>query len=177
MIFKRPAPVVLVNLRAERFVLLHDVEHVAQHLVRHDIGFRAHGSGPRVEVHAGHFTEQIAGAKLGDWVSVSEVNGSINGNGAVVRFLGTLVLLAADERTGEALEEAGCPAFGFHVGDGRGNGDLRLAFEYVKGCGTEVTFAADDVAAAKAPADDGALIEVQESSGDSSKDGQLVQFL
>src|SRR5262249_17097485 len=160
----------------EGFVLLHDVEDIAQHFVRHDIGFRAHGGGARIEIHAGHFAEEITGTQFSDRISVSEIDGSINGNGAVVRFLGALVLLTRNQRTREALEEAGGAALGLYVGDGRGDGDAGFAFEDVERRGAKIAFAADDIASAEAAAHNGATIHLEESAGYSGEDRKLVKL-
>ena len=75
------------------------------------------------------------------------------------------------------LEKTDGAAFGFHVGDGRGDGNLGFALEDVKSRGTEIAFAADDVALAEAAFHDGAAIEFEESSGDAGEDRQLVEVL
>src|SRR5256885_14094360 len=166
MIFKSAAAIRMVELRAEGFVLKHDVEHVAQHLESDDIGLRDDCGGAWIKIHAGHLAEEIAGAELGDRIAVSEVDGGVDGNGSVARFLLALVFFARDERAGQPLEEALCAALGLDVGHGCGNGDFGFSFENVKSGGTEFAFAADDLVLAKAVLDDGAAIEFEEGSGD-----------
>ena len=94
MRIERAAPVGFVELRAERLALLQDVENVAQHLEHHAIGFGAHGRGPRVIIHAGHFAEQFARPEFGDGMVVGEVDRGVDRNRAPVRFVFAAVFLA-----------------------------------------------------------------------------------
>src|SRR2546425_12445125 len=57
MIFESPAAIGLVQLRAERFVLEHDVENIAEHFKSYDVGFRYNSGGARIKIHAGHLAE------------------------------------------------------------------------------------------------------------------------
>ncbi len=139
-------------------------------------GFRAHGCGARVEIHAGHFAEEIAGAEFGDGVAVGEIDGGVDRNGAVARFSHAFIFFAADQRTFQFFEKAACAPFGFHVSDRRGDRNLRFAFQDVEGRGAEITFAADDVALAEASLYDCAAIQLQEGSGDAGEDRQFVEF-
>jgi len=111
MILEGAAAIILVHLGGS-FVLLHDVENIAQHFVRDDIGFRAHGCGARVEIHAGHFAEEIAGAELGDRVAVGEIDGGVDRNDAVARFP-AFIFFAPNQRTFQFFEKAECAAFVF----------------------------------------------------------------
>jgi len=174
--FEGATTVIFIELRAEGFVLHHDVENVAQHFERDDIGFGAHGGGARIEVHAGHFTEKIAWAEFSDGIAVGEVDGSVDGDGAVAGFLVAVVFFAADENAGEAFEEALGAAMRFDVSDGSGDGDLRLAFEDVERGRAEVAFAADDFAGAETALDDGAAIEIEEGAGNSGENGHAMEF-
>ena len=97
MIFQRALAVVLVHLRAEGFILLHDVQNVAQHFVGNHIGFRTHRRRARIKIHARHLAEEISRSKLGNRIAVGEIDGSVNGNRAVVNFLGALVFLAPNQ--------------------------------------------------------------------------------
>ena len=54
--------VIALQLCAEGFVALQNVEHVAQHFKHHAIGLCPHRRRPRVITHAGHFAEQVARA-------------------------------------------------------------------------------------------------------------------
>src|ERR1700674_3648290 len=110
MVFESAAAIGLVELPAKSFVLQHDVEDVAQHFECDDIGFRLHGRGARIKIHAGHFAEEIAGAEFGDWIAVSEIDGGVDGNGSVSHFLVALVFFTCDERAGKSLEETSCAA-------------------------------------------------------------------
>jgi len=174
--FQGAAAVILVELRAERFVLHHDVEDVAQHFKREDIGFGAHGGRARIEIHAGHFAEEITGAEFGDGIAVGEIDGSVDGDGAVAGFLVTLVFFAADENAGEAFEEALRTAARLHVGDRRRNGDLRLAFQDVKGGGAKVALAADNFAGAETALDDGPAVQFEESAGNTGENGHAMEL-
>ena len=174
--FQGAAAVILIELRAEGFVLHHDVENVAQHFKRDDIGFGADGGGARIEIHASHFAEEVAGAEFRYRTAVGKVDGGIDGNAAIAGFFVALVFLAADEDAGEALEEALRAALRFNVSDGRSDSNLRLAFDDVERRGAEVAFAADDFTSTEAAFDDGASIQFQEGAGDSGKHGHPVQF-
>src|SRR5229473_423033 len=175
VIFERTAAIGLVELRAESFVLQHDVENVAQHLESHDIGLRGDRSGARIKIHARHFAEEIPGAEFGDGIAVSEVNRGVDGNGSVACFFLALVFLARDERAAQPLEKSFGAALRLDVRDGRGDGNFGLAFENVESRGAELAFAADDFAFAEAPFDDGAAVELQEGSGDTFKYRNLQQ--
>src|SRR6266478_4453599 len=164
MIFESAAAVGLVELRAEGFVLEHDVENVAQHFKSDDIGFRDHGGGAGIEIHARHFAKEIAGTKFGDGVAIGKIYGGIDGNSSVPRFLFAFVFFARDNRVREPLEESFGTALCLDVRNGRGNGNFSLAFENIESGGTEFTFAADDLAFAVAALDDGAAIELQKCS-------------
>src|SRR6266478_456887 len=169
MIFKGAAAIGLVELRTESFVLQHDVENVAQHFKSDDLGFRDDGSGSRIKIHASHFAE----LGPGDGIPVSEVNGGVDGNGSVERFFRALVFFARDERASQPLKKSFCTALRLDVRDGSGDGDFGLAFENVEGRGTEFAFAADYFAFAEAALDDGAAIELEESTGDALEKGDL----
>src|SRR6267142_3650595 len=95
MILESATAIGLVKLRAKRFVLEHDVENVAQHFERHDIGLRSHRGGPGIEIHASQFAEEIAGYKFSYGIAVSQIDGSVDGNGAVAHFLFALVFSPA----------------------------------------------------------------------------------
>ena len=94
VILERAAAVGLVELRAKRLVLKHDVQNVAQHLVGNNVGLRDDRGGPRIEIHARHFAEQITRTEFGDGVAVGEVHGSVNRNGAVASFFFALIFFA-----------------------------------------------------------------------------------
>ena len=174
--FQGATAIILVELRAEGFVLHHDVEDIAQHFKGDDIGLGAHGGGARVEIHAGHFAEKIAGAEFGDGIAVGEIDGSVDGNGAIGSFFVALVFFTTDENAGEAFEKALGATVSFDVGDGRGDGHLGLAFDEVKRGGAEIAFAADDLAGAEAAFDDGAAVEFEEGAGHSGEDGHAVKL-
>src|SRR5271169_489053 len=74
MIFESPAAVSLVELRAEGFVLEHDVENISQHFEGDDLRLRDHGGGSRIKIHARHFAEEIAGAQFRDRVPVRKID-------------------------------------------------------------------------------------------------------
>jgi hypothetical protein len=63
MILQSAFAVIGVDLRAESFVLHHDVEDVTQHFISNDIGFRPHGSRARVKIQTSHFAKQVAGTE------------------------------------------------------------------------------------------------------------------
>ena len=63
---ERARAVVALQLRAESFVPLQDVEHVAQHFEHHAVGLRPHRRRARIVVHASHLAEEFAGPKFGD---------------------------------------------------------------------------------------------------------------
>src|SRR5712664_2749012 len=177
MIFEGAAAVGLVELRAEGFVPQHDVEHVAQHFESDDIGFRNHSGGARIEIHACHFAEEIAGAKFGDGVAVRKVDRRVDGNGSVARLLFALVFFARDKRARKPLEESFGTALRLDVRNGRGNGDFGLTFENIESGGTEFTFTADDLTLAVAAFHDGAAIELQKCSRDAFENGNLKKVL
>src|SRR2546421_12985617 len=85
MIFKSAAAIRLVELRAEGFVLKHDVEHVAQHLESDDIGLRDDCGGAWVKNHTGQLAEEIAGAELRDGIAGGEGGGGGDGKGCCAR--------------------------------------------------------------------------------------------
>ncbi len=171
------AAVGLVELRAEGFVPQHDVENVAQHFESDDIGFRNHSGGARIEIHACHFAEEIAGAKFGDGVAVRKVDRRVDGNGSVARLLFALVFFARDKRARKPLEESFGTALRLDVRNGRGNGDFGLTFENIESGGTEFTFTADDLTLAVAAFHDGAAIELQKCSRDAFENGNLKKVL
>ena len=148
---RRAAPVGFVELRPERLALLQDVENVAQHLKHHAIGFRAHGRGPRVIIHAGHFAEEFARPEFGDGMVVRQVDRCVDRNRAPVRFVFAAVFLARGEAARELArqprEKAARAALRLHVRHGSGERDAGLAFQNIKRGRTEFAFAAHDVAA------------------------------
>ena len=95
MIFQRAFAVVGVQLRFECFVALDDVEHVAQHLEHDAIGCGADRGGARIQAHARHFAEQIAGVERRDGIVVGQIHGSVDGNGAARSFFFAALLLAS----------------------------------------------------------------------------------
>ena len=64
-------------------------------------------------------------------------------------------------------------ALGRDVGHGAGKENLSLAFQNVKGGGTEVSFAADDFPGLETSLHQRFLIELQESAGDILEDRQM----
>ena len=157
MRIERAAPVGFVKLRPERLTLLQDVENVAQHLEHHAIGFRAHGRGARIIIHARHFTEQLARPKFGDRMVVSQVDRGVDRNRAAVRFVLAAVFLArrqpARELARQPREKAARAALRLHVRDGSGERDASLTFQNIKRGRAEFAFAAHDVAALEMPPD------------------------
>src|SRR5215472_13690932 len=176
MILERATAVGLIELCAKRFVLEHDVQHIAQHLVRDDAGLRNPRRRPRIKIHAGHFAEQISRAKLGHGIAIREINAGINGNRPVGRFFFALILLASDEVARQPLEETFGSALGLDVSNGCGNGDSRLPLNNIKRRGSELSLAANHFALAKAPLDDGAAIQLQKGSRDALEDGSLQKL-
>src|SRR6267142_1799048 len=164
MIFESAAAVGLVELRAEGFVLKHDVENVAQHFERDDIGFRDHGGGARIEIHARHFAEEIARTKFGDGVAVRKVDRRVDGNGSVACFFLALVFFARNESAGEAFDESFGSALRLDVGDRRGDGDEGLTFKNIECGGAKFAFAADDLAFPVVALDDGATVQLEKRS-------------
>src|SRR5689334_13674790 len=75
---KRADAVIGVELGAERLILLEDVEHVAQHLQTDNIFGRDHRRAARIEVHACHLTEEIAGVKFCNRMVVFEIDWRID---------------------------------------------------------------------------------------------------
>ncbi len=120
MVVERALAIVGVELRLERLVALHDVEDVAQHLEHHAIGGSAHRGRARIQAHAGHFAEQIAGAerrprdcRTADppehrWECVRRSPSSSRRS-----------CWRPSEAAGQLAEEAGGAASGLDVGDGR----------------------------------------------------------
>ncbi len=74
------AAVVGLELGAEGLVLLHHVEDVAQHLEHDAVGLGADGGRARIEAHAGHLAEEVAGAECGDGVVVGQIDGGVDGD-------------------------------------------------------------------------------------------------
>ena len=63
-----------VQLCTERLVLLQNVEYIAQHLEADGV-FRSYNrSAARVEAHAGHLAEQIAGMQLRNRMVIFEIH-------------------------------------------------------------------------------------------------------
>ena len=156
--FQRAAAVNLVDLRSKRFVLEHDIQDIAQHFKGRDIRFRTDRRGARIEIHAGHFAKEIAGAELRDGISIGQVHGSVDRNGAIACFLLAFVVVASNQRALQAFKEALSTTVSFYVGDRRGNRYLRGAFEDIKSSRTILAFATDDVAFAEMAFNDGAAI-------------------
>src|SRR6266481_5604182 len=177
MIFEGAAAIGVVQLRAEGFVLQHDVENVAQHFERDDLGLRGHGGGAGIEIHASHFAEEIAGTKFSDGVAVRKIDRRVDGNGSVPRFFLALVFFARDKRARKPLEKSFGAALRLDVSNRRGNRYFCLAFENVESGGAEFAFTADDLAFAIAPLDDGAAIELQKRSRDAFENGNLKKVL
>ena len=66
MSLQRANAVIRIELGPERLILLQNVENVAQHLQANGVLGRNYCCAARIEAHAGHFAEEIAGAKFGD---------------------------------------------------------------------------------------------------------------
>ena len=118
VVFERPAAIVLVELSAERLVLHKDVQDVAQHFVGEDIGFSPHGRGARIEIQARHLAEEIAGSELGDGVFVGQIDGRVDGDGAVAGFFFARIGVAHGKSACQTLEKPARPAFGLYMRDG-----------------------------------------------------------
>ena len=176
VILERAAAVGLVELRAKRLVLKHDVQNVAQHLVGNNVGLRDDRGGPRIEIHARHFAEQITRTEFGDGVAVGEVHGSVNRNGAVASFFFALIFFAANERAGQPVEEPFRASLRLDVRDGCGNRNFGPAFDDVKRGGTKFAFAANHLALAEVPIYDGATIQLQKRPGNALENRYLQKF-
>ena len=176
MIFQSSAAIVGIDLRAEGFVLEHDVENVAQHFVSDDIGFRMNRGGARIKIHAGHFTKEVAGAEFCDRMAVGKVDGSVDGDGAVARFAFAFVLFPGNERAGETFEETLGAAIRFYMSDRCGDGNFGLALKNVERGGTEFAFPADDIAFAETAFDDGPAIQLKEGAGNPFEHRDLQEF-
>ncbi len=123
------APAVgLIQLRAKRFVALHDVQHVAQHLQRGAVGFGSDCGRARVQAHTGHFTEEVARSERGDGIVVIQIHGRVNVNPVLAGFFFALVVLALGESAGKLSQKLADGAFGFYVRHRTGDGNFRLAF-------------------------------------------------
>src|SRR5208282_1266193 len=168
------AAIRLVELSAEILVALHHVEHVSQHFEHGAIGLGPDGGRTRVQAHARHFTEQIAGTELSHGVVVVQVHGSIDRNPALIGFLFPMILFALREPAGEFADEFLQAALRLYVRHRRRNGDSRGTLKHVKSSRSIFAFAANDLASAKAPLYYGTLIQAQKSSRDSSKHGEAL---
>ena len=177
MRFEGAAAVVFVDLRAKGFVFHHDVEDVAQHFKRDDIGFGTDGGRAGIEIHAGHFAKEVAGTELRDGIAVGEIDGRIDRDGAVAVFLVALILFAADQNARETLEEALGAALGLDMSDGCGDGDLCVAFGDVEGGGAEIAFAADHFAGPETALDNGTAVEFEKGAGDAGENWHAVELL
>src|ERR1700757_5022205 len=78
MSLQRANAVIRIELGPERLILLQNVENVAQHLQANGVLGRNYCCAARIEAHAGHFAEEIAGMKLRYWMVVFEVDRSID---------------------------------------------------------------------------------------------------
>src|SRR5580765_6687949 len=132
MILERSPPVVLVDLRPERFVLHHDVQNVAKHFERHDFGLRNYRRGSRIKIHARHFAEQITWPQLRDRVSVGEVHGRIDGNCSVASLLSAYIRISCRKRAGELLEKSLRSPLCLYVCNPRRKRNARFAFQKIK---------------------------------------------
>src|SRR5712671_6425345 len=133
MVFKCAAAVIQIDLRAESFILQHDVQNVPQHLECDNVRFRADGGGTRIKIHAGHFAEEVARTELSDGIAVCQIHGRIDGDRSVACLFFALVLLASHQAAAEPLEETFCAAVSLYVRDWTGNGNFGLPFEDIKG--------------------------------------------
>ncbi len=156
---ERALAVRLIQLRAESLVALHDVQHVAQHFQHRAIGFRAHRRRARIQAHAGHFAEQVAGTQLGDRIVVIQVHRRIDVNPVLRGFFFALVVLALRQLAGKFAQKFAHCAFGFHVRDGAGDRNLGLAFQNVKRRGSVFAFAANHFAGFEMPAHHGVAVQ------------------
>src|ERR1700674_5738880 len=108
MTFQSAAAVIQIDLRAERFILQHDIENVPQHLKSNHLRFRTDGGGTRVKIHASHFPAEIARAEISDGIAVGKVHRGIDGDGFVTRLSFALVLFTGYQAAGEPFEETLC---------------------------------------------------------------------
>src|SRR5271156_5202055 len=174
---KSALPVRLIQLRAESLVALHDVQHVAQHFKSRAGGFRAHRRRARVQAHAGHFAEQIAGPQHCDGIVVAQVHRRINMNPVLRCFFFTRVVLALRQLAGKFPQKFAHRAFGFYVRDGAGDGNFRLAFQHIKCRRSVFALAANHFAGFEMPAHHGVAVQAQECPGNAFEERQLLQFL
>ena len=173
---QRALLVVLFDLFLEDLgAALEDVEDVAQHLQRCDVGLRLHRGAARVERHAGHLAEQIADAEAGDGVVLREVDGRVDRDAARVGVRG-LVRCAPHERLEESEQTAPLRRSA-QVGHGRGDVDARLTVQDVEGGRAELSFAADRLAGRVAPPDDRALVFLEQRLRAALEGGDLEHFV
>ena len=176
--FERALTVILLQLGAEGLVLLQYVEHVAQHLQHYAIGGGARRGRAGIKTHAGHLTEQISGAELGDGMVVLQLDGSVDGDVSAHHiFLRSRMLAAAHQLALQNAEQATVLIFRVDVRARAGNKDIYLAIENVKRGRAVVAFAKQDLALLDDAFDHGALVQVEEGPRDALKHGQRQQFL
>ena len=168
--------VVAVELLAEGLVLLHHVEHVAQHLEHDAVGLGADRRRARIEAHAGHFAEEIAGAEFGDGIVVGQVDRGVDGDeGAIAGFAFALFFFLREQLAGDAGDEAGLLLGIADMGARRGDIDVGFAVDDVESGRAVLAFAHDDLAGLDAALDDGAAIEFEEGAGDVLEDRHRQQ--
>ena len=176
MRIERADAIVALQLRAEGLVALQDVEHVAQHFQHHAIGLRPHRGRARVIAHAGHLAEEVAGSQFGDGVVVGQIDRGINRDERPVGFFAAAVLLARRQHAFEPAEKSAAAALRLDVRNRAGKKDFRFAFQNIKSCGTEISFAADDLAGAETSLDHRFLVEFEKCAGDVFKNRQMQKL-
>src|SRR5260370_2164193 len=110
-------------------------------------------------------------------MGVREINGSVDGNGSVARFLFALVFFTSDEGAGQPLEESFGAALRFDVSNRSGDGNIGLALENVESGRSKFTFSANNFAFTKAAPDNSPAIELEESAGDAFENGDPQELL
>ncbi len=172
-------PVSPVEVGLEALVLLQHVEDVSEHLEDDRLFHRAHRRRARVEAHARHLAEDLAGAEARHRIAVVEVDGAVDRDEP--RLLLALVLFVAHEPAEPAQEvrdaHASRPAATLHVGHRRGDRHLDLAAQHVEGGGPVLALPADDLARPEAPPDDRAFVEGEERSRAAREDRKPQQLL
>src|SRR5271156_1753263 len=169
-------PVRLIQPRAESFIALHDVQHVAEHFQRRAIRFRADRRRARIQAHASHFAEQVARAQHGHRIVVIQVHRRINVNPVLRSFFFARVVLALRQLAGKFSQKCAHRALRLYVRDGAGNRNLGLALQHVKRRGAVFAFPANHFAGFEMPAYDGVAVQAQKCSGNALEERQLLQL-
>ena len=162
MCIERARAVATIQLFLERWsVIQHIIKDVGQHLERDNRSLGARCRGARIKLwplepflfesrEGGQFSDDIAGADLGDGIFHGQVHRAVDGDMRADRLVGRAGRRNAFDvigDLGEATEETYAPsAMAFDPGDRVVNVDLDRAREDVKRSGAVLTLAHDELA-------------------------------